>query len=436
MLPPMTALTLSRPQLAAWELLAGGWLSPLDGFVSPDELAAGLPRVTLDVPADLGSSLVGQTVELREPEGVRLGTIEVAGAAPAPWVGPGTVHLHGAQSVDLPAVRYDHQDVRVTRDGAPDGVDVVIPAARPLTAGELDDLEGSGSLAIVSLVGDAPADDTTMHSLVRAHRLHVDRLRADGVVVHHVVLPAPPPADGEVPAVTALATSVLAGEGGRVRWPGDPDGDLDASVAALLDARNPPPDRAGLTIFFTGLSGSGKSTVAGAVMARLHAETDRTVTLLDGDLVRQHLSSELTFSREHRDLNITRIGFVAAEITKHRGIAVCAPIAPYDATRRTVREMVERHGRFVLVHVATPLEVCEARDRKGLYAKARAGEIGSFTGISDPYEVPEDAELVLDTTDISIATAAERVMAALRDRGLLPAGTSPTGGPEGQDASA
>ena len=420
----MTALTLGRDQLAAWELLTGGWLLPLDGFASPSELAAGLPRVTLDVPADVGTSLVGQTVELREPEGVRLGTMDVAGAAPAPWAGEGMVHLHGAQAVDVPAVRYDHEDLRVTRDGAPDDVAIVIPSGRPLTLVELQGIVDRGrsraSLALVSLVGDAPADDTAMHTLVRAHRLHADRLRAGGVDVHHIVLPAPPPVDGEVPAVTALATSVLAGEHGRVEWPAAPVGEVDTDVAALLARRNPRPDGVGLTIFFTGLSGSGKSTVAGAVMARLHAETDRAVTLLDGDLVRQHLSSELSFSREHRDLNITRIGFVAAEITKHRGVAVCAPIAPYDATRRAVRDMVERHGQFVLVHVATPLEVCEARDRKGLYARARAGEIGSFTGISDPYEVPGDAELVLDTTDISIAAAAEQVMAALRDRGLLP----------------
>ena len=206
----MTALTLGRDQLAAWELLTGGWLLPLDGFASPAELAAGLPRVTLDVPADVGTSLVGQTVELREPEGVRLGTMDVAGAAPAPWAGEGTVHLHGVQAVDVPAVRYDHQDLRVTRDGAPDDVAIVIPSGRPLTSVELEGLvdrgRSRGSLALVSLVGDAPADDTAMHTLVRAHRLHADRLRAGGVDVHHIVLPAPPPVDGEVPAVTDLGS--------------------------------------------------------------------------------------------------------------------------------------------------------------------------------------------------------------------------------------
>ena len=181
----------------------------------------------------------------------------------------------------------------------------------------------------------------------------------------------------------------------------------------------PPRSRQGFTIFFTGLSGAGKSTIANALCARLLEIGGRHVTLLDGDLVRQHLSSELGFSREHRDLNITRIGFVAAEITKNGGIAVCAPIAPYDRTRREVRRMVEQGGGFVLVHVATPLEVCEGRDRKGLYAKARAGLLPHFTGVSDPYEEPEDAELVADTLAESAEQAAVRILGYLRESGYL-----------------
>ena len=140
-------------------------------------------------------------------------------------------------------------------------------------------------------------------------------------------------------------------------------------------------------MFFTGLSGSGKSTVANALMVKLMEMGGRPVTLLDGDLVRKHLSSELGFSKEHRDLNIQRIGYVASEITKNGGIAICAPIAPYSATRKIVREMIEPLGGFIEIHVATPIEVCEARDRKGLYAKARAGILKGFTGIDDPYEV-------------------------------------------------
>ncbi|WP_018718525.1 bifunctional sulfate adenylyltransferase/adenylylsulfate kinase [Arhodomonas aquaeolei] len=182
----------------------------------------------------------------------------------------------------------------------------------------------------------------------------------------------------------------------------------------------PPKHLQGVTLFFTGLSGSGKSTVANAVMAKLMELGGRRVTLLDGDLVRKNLSSELGFSKEHRDLNIQRIGFVASEIAKNGGIAICAPIAPYAATRRQVRGMVEEaNGGFVEVHVATPLEVCEARDRKGLYAKARAGIIKNFTGIDDPYEAPESPELVLDTTDSTPDEAAQEVILKLEQLGYI-----------------
>lgn len=192
-------------------------------------------------------------------------------------------------------------------------------------------------------------------------------------------------------------------------------------VAAELRRSHPPRAGQGVTVFFTGLSGSGKSTIANAVLTRLLEAGTRRVSLLDGDLVRKHLSSELGFSREHRDLNIARIGYVASEITKHGGIALCAPIAPYDAVRKEVRAMVEAGGGFLLVHVATPLEVCEARDRKGLYAKARAGVIPEFTGISDPYEVPDDADLVLDTTTLTVEEAADLVMDLLQREGYVAA---------------
>jgi sulfate adenylyltransferase len=191
------------------------------------------------------------------------------------------------------------------------------------------------------------------------------------------------------------------------------------AVAAELAGLRPPPERAGFTVFFTGLSGSGKSTVAKALAARLMEIGPRRVTLLDGDVVRRHLSSELTFSAEHRDLNIRRIGFVAGEVTRHGGVAVCAPIAPYDKTRKDVRTMVERTGGFVLVHVATPVEICEERDRKGLYARARAGDLPGFTGISDPYEAPTDAELVIDTSTGSVDDAADVVLDFLHTAGYL-----------------
>jgi sulfate adenylyltransferase len=190
-------------------------------------------------------------------------------------------------------------------------------------------------------------------------------------------------------------------------------------VATELRRTHPPRSRQGFTVFFTGLSGSGKSTIANVLQVKLLERGGRSLTVLDGDLVRKNLSSELGFSREHRDLNIRRIGYVAAEITKAGGIAVCAPIAPYDGTRKQVRGMIEPNGGFVLVHVATALEVCEARDRKGLYAKARAGIVKEFTGISDPYEAPEDAELVIDAALLTPEEAAGRILAYLEEQGFL-----------------
>jgi sulfate adenylyltransferase len=181
----------------------------------------------------------------------------------------------------------------------------------------------------------------------------------------------------------------------------------------------PPRHKQGLTIFFTGLSGSGKSTIANVLMTKFLETGGRPVTLLDGDLVRKHLSSELGFSKEHRDINIRRIGYVASEITKNGGIAICAPIAPYDATRKAVRQIVEPFGGFILVHVATPVETCEQRDRKGLYAKARAGILKEFTGISDPYEVPPDAEVVINTTELSAEEAAQEIVLHLEQQGFI-----------------
>jgi len=175
----------------------------------------------------------------------------------------------------------------------------------------------------------------------------------------------------------------------------------------------------GLTLFFTGLSGSGKSTLAKLVYARFIEQGDRPVTLLDGDVVRTNLSSELGFSKEHRDLNVKRIGYVASEITKNRGVAICAPIAPYESIRASVRNMIEQYGAFIEIYVATPLETCEGRDRKGMYAKARKGIIKNFTGISDPYEEPENAEIRIDTTGLTPVECAQKIMLYLFREGYI-----------------
>lgn len=192
-------------------------------------------------------------------------------------------------------------------------------------------------------------------------------------------------------------------------------------VARELRRRYPPRSQQGFTVFFTGLSGSGKSTIANALLIKLMEMGGRPVTLLDGDIVRKNLSSELGFSKEHRDLNIRRIGFVASEITKNGGIAICAPIAPYAETRRAVREQIENFGAFVEVHVATSIEECERRDRKGLYKLARAGKIKEFTGISDPYDVPESPELKLETENVEVDHCAQQVLLKLEQMGLVAA---------------
>ena len=192
-------------------------------------------------------------------------------------------------------------------------------------------------------------------------------------------------------------------------------------VVTELRRTSPARSKQGFTVFFTGLSGSGKSTIANALMVKLMEMGGRPVTLLDGDVVRKHLSSELGFSKEHRDINIKRIGYVASEITKNGGIAICAPIAPYTATRRAVREMVEQFGAFIEVHIATSVEECERRDRKGLYKLAREGKIKEFTGISDPYEAPVTPELRLDTESVEVDHCAHQVILKLEQMGLITA---------------
>ena len=192
-----------------------------------------------------------------------------------------------------------------------------------------------------------------------------------------------------------------------------------SEVVQELRKSFPSKEKQGITIFFTGLSGAGKSTIANVLLVKLLEMGGRPITLLDGDIVRKNLSSELGFSKEHRDLNVRRIGYVASEITKNRGIAICAPIAPYKNTRNHNRELISRYGKYIEVYVATPLEECEKRDRKGLYAKARAGIIKGFTGINDPYEEPESPEIRIDTTDLSPDESAQEILLYLESNGYI-----------------
>ncbi len=190
-------------------------------------------------------------------------------------------------------------------------------------------------------------------------------------------------------------------------------------VVQELKKTYPPRHRQGFTIFCTGLSGAGKSTLARVLYVKFMEMRDRPVTLLDGDIVRQHLSSELSFSKEDREINVRRIGFVASEITKNRGIAICAPIAPYEESRRFNRDLISQYGGYIEVYMNTPLQICEQRDRKGIYAKAKQGLIKGFTGVDDPYIPPVSPELVIDTSESTPAEAAQEVLLYLEEQGYI-----------------
>ncbi|MEJ5866620.1 adenylyl-sulfate kinase [Pseudokineococcus sp. 5B2Z-1] len=241
------------------------------------------------------------------------------------------------------------------------------------------------------------------------------------------VVPVPVPSVGRPERDVALAVRVAAAYGDIVRTDlldGPPSAEPGERVWTAASAREldraRPAGRTGVVVLLTGLSGSGKSTVARALTTALLERTDRSVTLLDGDRVRRVLSAGLGFSRADRELNVRRIGWVAAEVARHGGVAVCAPIAPYAATREEVRTAVDgAGGAFLLVHVATPLAVCEARDRKGLYARARAGDLPAFTGVSDPYEEPRDADVVLDTSVDDLETSVDLLLRALASHGWV-----------------
>jgi sulfate adenylyltransferase len=468
---------------ALWPVIRYPTWADVDAIGRDMRLADGTPcpvPLTLDVTAEVAEAAeaAGQ-VALRDPEGVLLGvvtvtdhwvadraaetealygTADLAHAGVDWWLRHHQPHrLAGPIEGIEPAAHFRFADLRLTPTdsrralGAAAGRrSLGVATAQPLHRADvrhllaemaMEGLLGDGArLLVVGLIGPGPGPQFDPNVLVPAWQAVLAHLPDDPVLVV-----SPLPTYGHAERDTRLRDLVLTNHGATDRLdgptPGDGDPDQELTPSALrarldrgdalpprftypeveerLRRRYPPLSERGLTIFLTGLSGSGKSTVAQALASRLADRDRRSVALLDGDRVRHHLSSELGFSREHRNLNIHRIGFVAAEITRAGGIAICAPIAPYDEVRRDVRDMVSEVGSFVLIHVATPLAVCEARDRKGLYAKARAGIIAEFTGISDPYEVPTDAELTLDTTDLTVDEAVDHILVALEASGHL-----------------
>ena len=377
------------------ELLTTGALAPVTRFGEP-----GSP-VTLTLPPELADSAL---VELVDPEGLPLARVVPATGAVESLTHP----QYGA----FRRLYLTPAQVRERYVGA-----TFVPTDDALTEDQLAELAAvEGRVVLLALVGHGTAVLSPV-ALIRASLAAAARLGGDVVAV-------PLAAHDDPEADHALGVGVVAAYAGDdpVRALTEPDEDdvFPAEIDTIVAADRPEPAEQGLVLFFTGLSGSGKSTLARALMDRVLEQGLRPVTSLDGDVVRRHLSAGLTFSKADRETNIRRIGWVAAEISRHGGIAVCSPIAPFAETRQQVREMVEdAGGAFFLVHVATPLEECERRDRKGLYARARRGEIPEFTGISSPYEEPDDAVVRVDTTGRTIEDALGEVTDALRDAGFL-----------------
>ncbi len=524
----MPSWSLNPRQLADLELLLGGALSPLEGFMGRGDYDAVLRDlrladgtfwpvpVTLDVPEDLGASLEpGGGLALRDVEGTLLAVLRieevwtpdreaeartVCGTTDTAHAGArrllretGASYLGGrVEGVEAPH-HYDFVERRTSpahlrarfvkwgwrRIAAFHTAGVMHRAEQEMTFAAARDLEA----ALLVQLGVARTDyyDVSHYSRIRCveavmktypHRTaHLNLLPlaprdagARDVLLNALVAQnygcshylvrgtAAGAADDlvtrnadhlEVELVRTPERVYLPDRGGFVAEPDAPEGakakrltpaDLAERLAfgreipdwfsfpevvRELQRSSPPRSRQGFTVFFSGLPSSGKSTLANVLLVKLLEIGGRPVTLLDGDIVRKNLSSELGFSREHRNLNIARIGFVASEITKNGGIAICAPIAPYDAVRKEVRAMVEPGGGFLLVHVATPLAVCERRDRKGLYAKARAGALKEFTGISDPYEEPEDAGMAIDTAERSPEECVQAILLHLEKEGYI-----------------
>lgn len=357
----------------------------LDGILETVTVVAAEPVDSLDV---------------EDLEGTPIARLTVVSTEPLP---DGQVRLTG--SVEPLRQREGGVFRSLRRSPAEfDGRVAVIPVDAPLSQAAVAELakrvEGYRHVLLLPLIGAGTPRGISAYGLVRTALAVAEDLGAQ-------VVPVPAAAHNDLRQVAEAY--------GQPFYASARGGQLSEKVAAIVRAER----RGGLVVFFTGLSGSGKSTIARALREAL-LERGPTVTLLDGDEVRRMLSAGLGFSKADREANIRRIGYVAAEVARHGGLAICAPIAPYAATRAEVRAMVEEAGgSFALVHVSTPLEECERRDRKGLYAKARAGEIKEFTGISDPYEAPDDADLAIDTTSVPIAEAVERVLGLLRDRGWL-----------------
>ena len=439
----MTASSVAIPQwtptqreLDDLDLLVNGCFEPpLPGFVDPRTAGDAAP-ITLQVNADIATlAQSAGEIDLVDPEGAPLARLTVEGTWPSD---DGSIGLRGPVRRLAPNSFGPFRRLHIAPDALHVSYDrgalLAVPVTRPLTVSDIDTIQAAAdaeqrTVLLLACVGEGMADPLTGPALMRATLVASTLLQGSVEVV--AVSTADHGRTGRHGNWRSpnewLLSSVASAYASRVlRLADEPSDRLQDSrerlpdpIATIVDQALPPRDQQGIVVFFTGLSGSGKSTLARALVDHVLERGDRTVTSLDGDVVRHHLSKGLGFSREDRETNILRIGYVAAEISRHGGMAICSPIAPFESTRQQVKSMVERAGGgFVLVHVSTPLEECERRDRKGLYARARAGEIPDFTGISSPYEEPTNV-LKIDTTDRLIEVCLRELLDALVADGWL-----------------
>jgi sulfate adenylyltransferase len=410
-------------------LVNGSFAEPaLTGFVDPSKAGDASP-ITLVVPAETAELATGSGhLDLLDPEGAPLARLTLTGTWHAAdrrvgVVGPVEPLAHNEFG---PFRRLHLTPSQVHENHDPDTL-LAVPVTRPLTGDDIDTITREAATAhlvplLLACVGDGMPQGVSGPALVRATIAAADLIDRAAPVVSVSVADhgwSEPHGTWRSPNDWLLASVARAYASSTLTLTDEPVGDRPSAIDAIVMQDRPARGKQGVVIFFTGLSGSGKSTLARALVDLILERGYRTVTSLDGDVVRHHLSRGLGFSREDRETNILRIGFVAAEISRHGGVAICSPIAPFESTRAEVRRMVERAGGgFVLVHIATPLEECERRDRKGLYARARAGKIPDFTGISSPYEEPTDA-IRIDTTQRDIAGCLDELVDALAFQGWM-----------------
>ncbi len=408
----------SPRELDDLELLSHGVFGEPAAFEGPDGL------LTLQVPADVAEEATAAgAIELVDPEGVPLARVAVSSTYAASEHTGIAGQVTPLQHNEYGAFRRLYLSPAEVRAQSPEGT-VTVPVAGPLTEDDLASIRAQANgrpVLLLALTGHGtPSYDGRRLSgtgLVRASLAAAELLDLATVVAVPLASRGPAHPDADHRLGEQVSEAYAPGE--VLGVPGE--GELPEAVAAVVDFEVPPVERQGVVLFFTGLSGSGKSTLARALHDVVLERGQRTVTSLDGDVVRRNLSAGLTFSKADRETNIRRIGWVAAEISRHGGVAIVSPIAPFDETRQQVRAMVDAAGgAFFLIHVATPVEECERRDRKGLYAKARRGEIPEFTGISSPYEEPSDADVRVDTTGRSIDDVLDEILLALDAAGFLP----------------